>query len=66
MGDGRTLIFGMDPTLTLCSVCREPISQDYTCIVVVPEIGRLTHGRCVPTNLYEQNLLHHPPIEVLE
>jgi hypothetical protein len=58
--DGRVLLWGMDPTNTLCSVCREPISHDYTVINVKAELGRLTHGRCNPENIYEQELLGHP------
>lgn len=64
--DGRTLIYGMDPTLTLCPHCREPISEDYTVIVVNAYLGCLVHARCLSDNVYEQALLGHPPIEAFD
>jgi hypothetical protein len=60
MFDGeRTLIYGMDPTKTLCEVCGEPASEDYVVISVIPGVGRLTHQRC-HVNAFEQELLGHP------
>lgn len=60
--DGRVLIFGMDPTLTLCPECRERIADDHGMVVnVAGEIGRLTHVRCLPANIFEQELLDQPP-----
>ena len=56
--DGRMLIMGMDPTLTLCSVCHEPISPDYVVVNIHPELGRLTHVRCMDDSEYfEEHLL---------
>jgi hypothetical protein len=62
--DGRILVWGMDPTLTLCAICREVISVDYTVPAVAADRGILIHGRCLPVNIYEQQLLQHPPTEV--
>jgi hypothetical protein len=56
--DGRTLIMGMDPTLTLCPVCHEVISPDYVVVNIYPELGRLTHVRCMDDSEYfEEHLL---------
>ena len=55
----RTLIYGMDPTKTLCEVCDERVAEDYAVIQVVPGVGRLTHIRC-HENEFEQELLGHP------
>lgn len=57
--DGRVLLWGMDPTTTLCAICHEVISEDYTVINICAELGRLTHARCLPNNVYEQELLGH-------
>jgi hypothetical protein len=46
--DGRVLLMGMDPTTTLCFMCREVISEDYTIVKIAYELGRLAHLRCLP------------------
>ena len=57
LGD-RVLLYGMDPTKTLCEICREIISPDYMVVNVYADLGRLTHARCIP-NMYERELLGH-------
>lgn len=60
--DGRVLIFGMDPTLTLCPGCNEVICEDGELIANVHgDLGRLTHIRCLSANIFEQELLDQPP-----
>ncbi len=56
--DGRVLLMGMDPTLTLCPACGEVISEDYYIINVQMELGTLAHVRCLPGDGYfEEQLL---------
>lgn len=55
--DGRTLIMGMDPTLTLCPLCHEVISVDYVVINVHHELGRLVHIRCMDDSDYFEHQL---------
>lgn len=55
--DGRVLLLGMDPTMTLCAECHEVISTDYIIINISMELGRLTHVRCMPELIYEDELL---------
>ncbi len=58
LDDGRVLIMGMDPVLTLCPICHEIISPDYVVINVHHELGRLVHVRCMDeSDYFEQELL---------